>query len=460
MIRNFSVTRTLVALSMMLLTVPFTGHAQAHEQVEAEPQVAAPKSPQGGNVIFFHPDGASLSHWDALRVFTKGPDGRLNWDELPHMAVYTGHMKDGLTGTSHGGATVHAYGVKVKADSFGLDGTAPINAASGGTFSIMREAMAEGRAVGVLQTGHIAEPGTAAFLASVPSRGNREEIARQVIESGVPVIMAGGEKFLLPKGVSGRHGPGSREDGLDLIAWAKSQGYRVVYTREDLFALEPGEVDKLLGVFASEHTFNDKSEEDNIAAGVESYVAGAPTIADMAAVALKILERDPDGFLLVAEEEGSDNLANANNARGTLEAMRRADDAVGLLHDYVRNNPDTLLLMTSDSNAGGLQVIGPSPGKDIAAGQPLPPIARNGAPADGITGKGSMPFMSAPDQSFRRWPFAVVWSSYADVSGGILARAAGRNAERVRGIIDNTDIYAIMYATLFGRDVSAKAAEK
>ncbi len=49
--------------------------------------------------------------------------------QLPHMAVYTGHMKDRLTSTSHGGATTHAYGVKVLADSYGMDGN---GAASGG----------------------------------------------------------------------------------------------------------------------------------------------------------------------------------------------------------------------------------------------------------------------------------------------------------------------------------------
>ena len=63
---------------------------------------------QTGNVIFFHPDGAGVKHWGALRFLIAGPDGELNWDKLPAMAVYRGHMKDALTGTTHGGATVHA----------------------------------------------------------------------------------------------------------------------------------------------------------------------------------------------------------------------------------------------------------------------------------------------------------------------------------------------------------------
>lgn len=94
---------------------------------EIQPQLEVPR-----NVIFFHPDGYGLSHWNALRFWLKkGPDGRLHWDRLPYMAPYTEHMKDTLTASSHGGATVHAYGVKVVTDSFGLDGHQVITALSG-----------------------------------------------------------------------------------------------------------------------------------------------------------------------------------------------------------------------------------------------------------------------------------------------------------------------------------------
>lgn len=404
-----------------------------------------------GNVIFFHPDGAGLNHWTALRMKEVGPDGRLNYDALPAMAAYTGHMKDALTGTSHGGATTHAYGVKVPGDSFGMHGDQPLTSASGVDKSLMQQARDEGRAVGIVQTGHIAEPGTAVFLASSEDRGNREEIAAQVIASGAQVIMAGGEKYLLPESVEGEHGAGVRTDGRNLIEEAEKAGYTIVYDAEQLAALDLAEVDKLLGVFASGHTFNDQAERENAREGKEAYAPGAPTVAQMAGAALAILSRSDDGFFLVVEEEGSDNLANANNARGTLEALRRADEAVGLLHDFVRENPDTLLLMTSDSDAGGMQVLGPDPRYAVAPGDVVPGTGPNGAPLDGKAGTGTPPFMSAPDRRGKRWPFAIAWATYYDVSGGILVRAAGMNAHMVRGVVDNTGIYDIMHATLFGQ---------
>ncbi len=108
--------------------------------------LAAGMTPSGaaekGNVVFFHPDGTGANHWGALRLLKAGPDGEIEWDRLPAIATYTGHMKDALAATSHGGATTHAYGVKVPANSFGMDGKTPLAAASGKPMSIMQEALA------------------------------------------------------------------------------------------------------------------------------------------------------------------------------------------------------------------------------------------------------------------------------------------------------------------------------
>ncbi len=405
------------------------------------------------NVIFYHPDGTGVAHWNAMRYLTVGPDGEINWDKLPGMALYMGHMKDALTATSHGGATTHAYGVKVQADSFGLDGETEITAASGQKMSIMQEAKAAGRAIGIIQTGHIAEPGTAAFVASSKSRRAVDEITMKVVESGAEVIMAGGEKFMLPEGVAGRHGKGARKDNVNIIERAKELGYTVVYTREELAALDLSKTEKLLGVFAHVNTFNDQSEEKNAAEGKPNYIATAPTISEMGKAALSILSRDPDGFFLVAEEEGTDNMGNNNNATGQLEALKRADDAVAVFHAHVNSNPNTLLLMAADSDAGGMQVIGPDPDYMREAAREVTMRDSRGAMIDGAGPAAFKPFLSAPDRAGKYLPFVIAWPTRADVSGAILVRAAGVNSDRVKGKMDNTDIYKLMYFTLFGREV-------
>lgn len=408
-----------------------------------------------GNVVFIHPDGMGVNHWGAVRMYAVGPDGRLNWDRLPGIAVYTGHMRDALTGTSHGGATVHAYGVKVPADSYGMDGTRPLVAASGKPMSILREAQQAGLAVGLINSGTITEPGTGAFVASVDDRYDHERIALAVLEAEPDVILGGGERYFLPRGVIGVHGEGARSDGVDLTARARAMGYTVVFTRDELLRIPAG-TERLLGLFAPHHTFNDRSEEELTRSGLPLYRANAPSVAEMARAALAVLAAKPGNFLLVVEEEGTDNMANANNASGTLEAGRRADESIGLVRGFIEEeDPATMLLVASDSDAGGMQLRGPPPGSAISRGARLPERARNGAPLDGVFGTDRQAFESAPDQNGKRWPFAVVWSSRDDVSGGILIRAAGLNSELVTGTQDNTAIYRFMYRTLFGVDLGA-----
>jgi glycerophosphoryl diester phosphodiesterase len=118
-----------------------------------------------GNVIFIHPDGTSPSHYMALRNIDKGPDGRLNWDEMSNAGVYLGHMENQLTGTSNAGAVTHANGVKVFNESFGLnEDQSLVTPASGKTGStILEEAIEAGKATALIQSGQLAEPGTAAF---------------------------------------------------------------------------------------------------------------------------------------------------------------------------------------------------------------------------------------------------------------------------------------------------------
>jgi alkaline phosphatase len=419
----------------------------------AAPQPATAQA-VAGNVIFLHVDGFGVNHWNATRTLVAGPDGRIEWDRLPHMAVYSGHMKDGLTGTSNGGATVHAFGVRVVANSFGMDGNVPIRSLSGFEGSIAREAMAGGRRVGLVNSGAVYEPGTAVFVASSERRGARAEITRLIVESGVHVHLAGGERWYLPRGVRGQHGDGAREDGLNLVETLRARGYTVVFTREELAAVPPT-TERLWGIFAHDHTFNDRNEETLARQNLPYYVPTAPNLAEMGEAALRVLRRGPQGFLLVVEEEGGDNFGNANNAGGTLEAGARADQAVGVFRRFVAANRNTLLLTAADSDAGGLQVVGPGTYQQaIRAGQNVPERDRNGAPFDGQGGTATPAFLAAPDREGRRHPFAIAWATADDVSGAILVRGEGRNAEQISraALMDNVDVYRLMYRTLFGRE--------
>jgi glycerophosphoryl diester phosphodiesterase len=454
-----------------------------------------------GNVIFIHPDGTSPSHYMALRNIDKGPDGRLNWDNLSDAGVYLGHMENQLTGTSNAGAVTHATGVKVFNESFGLEeNNSTVVPASGNVGkTILEEAIEAGKATALIQSGHLAEPGSAAFAAKTTNRDGDDirardkyaEIIEQVIRSGTNVVFGGGELYMLPQGTTGFHVTAAidaaetraeRRPTKNLIDLAKSLGYTVVYTEDQMNqavnSAKPPE--KILGVFAAKNTFEDRTEEAlglNTANPLPLYVATAPTVAEMLEASLKILKRDPDGFFAVVEEEGTDNFANNNNAAGTIEAVRRADAAIGVAKNYVdTQDPNTLILTAADSDAGGLQVFQYAPYNRPAGNITTAPTIQNSetqvpffgvnptttntnrAFFDGATGSTASaefpwtPFAAKDSIDGPMGNFAVNWVGTPDFPGSIVSKAYGLNADKLPSTLDNTEIYKLMYKTMFGTD--------
>lgn len=400
------------------------------------------------NVIFIHPDGANASHFTAARLFLHGPDGELNWDKLPNVAIYKPHILDNLQAGSVGGAVAHASGIKSNFNYYGLGPD------RNELTTITEEARDAGFATALVNSGTITEPGTGVFVANVVSRRNHAEIARQIIESDVDVILGGGERWFLPQGATGVHGESAREDDLDLIQIAKDKGYTVVFTREELLALDLDKTEKLLGLFAHHHTFNAKTEEHLLENNLPHYWDYSPTLAEMVQAAIAISSRNEKGFLLVVEEEGTDNFADgANNAEATMVALGRADDAIGTAIAFAKESPGTLVITAADSDAGGMQILAPGPSR-IDRWEGFVPETTNApgwhdpyenmASADGIGGTGGKPF-STP---CGKWQFGISWAGQSDFATTMIARAFGARAELVAGNIDNTDIYHIMRKAL------------
>jgi glycerophosphoryl diester phosphodiesterase len=421
------------------------------------------------SVIFIHPDGTTPSHYALARYETAGPDGRINWDKMETAGSYLSHIKDQLTATSNAGAVVHAYGVKPQADSYGLDEEGneitSLSAQEGLTeqgTTIMEEAIQAGKATAVINSGFIAEPGTGVFLADVESRDNTEEITAEIVESGVNVILGGGETDYLPEGTVGFFGEeGTRTDGRNLIEEAEAEGYTVVYTREQLESLPDG-TEKVLGIFAAEDTYNDTTEEANAEAGLDNYGQpgneNPPTVAEMLEAALPILNADPDGFMVVLEEEGTDNFSNNDNGRGLIEATTRADDAIGVAMDFINEtDPNTLLLTSADSNAAGPQVYDVDAESETVGTVGVNPTLEDGSdavevPLDGASGRDTEPFVTAPDANGNEYPFSIAYAGLDDYPDGVLSKTYGLNAEDLPSSHENTYIYELMYRTLFGQN--------
>ena len=80
-------------------------------------------------------------------------------------------------------------------------------------------------------------------------------------------------------------------------------------------------------------------------------------------MALTLLQRHSEDmgmpFFLVAEVESTDNLPNNANAIGMLNAVKRSDDLIGAVRDFIADHPQTMVLTAADSDGGAPQVFGP-----------------------------------------------------------------------------------------------------
>jgi alkaline phosphatase len=461
--------------------------------------------PDGTAASHWH---AARSYWygpDAIMAWDRLPNMAVY---RGHMSDQLAATSNGGATTHAFGYKVRGPG------SFGKDGDRSILALSGYAGSIMREAANAGHPVGIVNDGDVAEPGTGAFLAEVDDRYNSTEIVRQMLEGRPGagdrepvVVLGGGERFFLPEGtprcetearldcavhidpVNGR-GP-NRTDGRNLLQEAALNGWVIARTRAQFdsvrswLAGDDAVVPKVLGLFAADDIFNDVPEEELIRLQLVDETRAAddprgrlviwgdrpgtlgfdpPTAKEMTEMALTVMERHSRErgmpFLLVVEVESTDNLPNENNAIGALRALKRADDVVEVVSGFQQIHSATLVLTAADSDGSGLKLLAPAP-KDASGnvggleGNPTGDSSMRVMHAlDGIEGRHTRPFVAAPDASGRPLEFAIAWAGVEDVAGGVIARAQGTNAELLRTTFverfDNTDVYRLMYLTLFG----------
>ena len=166
---------------------------------------------------------------------------------------------------------------------------------------------------------------------------------------------------------------------------------------------------------------------------------------------------DPEnGMFVVLEEEGTDNFGNNNNAAGTIEAVLRADEAIGVAQDYIDNtNSDTLLVTAADSDGGGLEVDDISDDPETVGTTEIQTPFETEIPYDGTTGNDTAPFTTgAADVNGDNFDFGVLWAGNPDFAGSIVSKSYGLNAEQLPATVDNTGIYRLMYETLFDTELA------
>ncbi len=297
------------------------------------------------NIIFMVPDGMGLSNVTAARIYKSGLDGPpLNIETLPVIGYQRTYSKNSTITDSGAAASAWACGEKFN--------NGEICKHDDGSYgrTILELAKEKLKVTGLVATSTITDATPAAFGAHVTDRRCQNEIARQYIQLTNPDVILGGgkEKFDSfrkdPCGTSG-----------DFLNEAKTNGYTLVYTKEEMQAAESKRVTKILGLFNNENMIPEYKG---------TFDTTEPKLHEMAAAALGILEKNPQGFFLLIEGSQIDGGNHNNNFEYMVKELLAFDEAVRVVLEWIKEKPsrkkNTLLIITSDHETGGFAIMGPS----------------------------------------------------------------------------------------------------
>ena len=243
-----------------------------------------------------------------------------------------------------------------------------------------------GKSTGVVTSVLLSHATPAAFSAHDRSRGNYEEIAKEMIErSGLEVIMGCGHPdydkngALLPEDAEKSYRYVGGADTWGQVVAGKAGGdcdgdgaadpWTLIQTRDGFEQLMTGDTPKrVIGVVPVETSLQVERYMDKLPADDQPFnvpsLETSPTLAQMALGAINVLDNDPDGFYLMIEGGAVDWASHSNYTPRMIEEMVSYNEAVQAVVDWVEKNSswdETLVIVTGDHECGYLYGPGSDP---------------------------------------------------------------------------------------------------
>lgn len=299
----------------ILLTVIFVLFSCAQDQI----QVSDKTKPL--NIILMIGDGMGLSQIQAAYTVNKG---KLEFLNFPVVGLQKTHSADNYITDSAAGATALATGTKTSNKTVSLD-TNELELKS-----IIKYAEENGLSTGLVATSAITHATPACFIANQKSRYMEEEIASDFLETDVDVFIGGGLKFFK-----------NREDKVDLTEKLKEKGYSVL---TNIDSIKNFKGDKLAGLIA-------ENKPKKISTGRGDMLSVATS------KALAILSKNEKGFFLLVEGSQIDWGGHDNDANYVVNELLDFNKAITIVNNFVKENGNTLVIVTADHETGGLMVL-------------------------------------------------------------------------------------------------------
>ncbi|WP_162687712.1 alkaline phosphatase [Bradymonas sediminis] len=313
--------------------------AKAQEaSVEAKTE-AAPK-----RIIYLIADGMGVSAASAATYAKGAPLSMLG---MERMGLVTTHSYDFVTTDSAASATAlaagrktHFEGMSVKPGTTVEQETDPAHQ----TPTMLEKAHAAGWKTGLVATVRVTHATPGAFAGHRVNRRQYDDLAADMLASGVDVVIGGGRRFF-----------DKRKDGKDLMAAFKEKGYAVADTLGAMKEATPSA--RQMVALLDPSDFKE--------AGNPERQAG---LTEMMQSAIEVLDRDNEvGFFLMVEGSQVDWRAHSLDGEGVVKEMLEFDETVQAALDYAAGRDDTLVVVTSDHETGGFSVLDSSQVKPLLA---------------------------------------------------------------------------------------------
>jgi alkaline phosphatase len=363
--------------------------------------------------ILFVGEGLTAQRTAATRVYIGGADNPLAMDGLGFSARLRNRSADFAVPDSAAAASALATGHTVK------NGTISIGESGLPLETILEIAHKQGRATGIVTDGALTNPTLAAFYAHANSAKPPQQFATKIIDQSVVDIALGG-------------------GGADFDKAKLDQAHiRVVRNLPELEQITVWQQPRLLGLFAA----NDLPFTDEVAARTEQ-----PSLADMVRRAIELLQVNRRGYVLVVNAHLMASAAWQNLGERTLRETAELDRAVKVCREYAGRN--SAIIVCGDAAIGGMSVNGYPFRYDTgvailglnSAGQPWVTWATgpNGGKTGANVESSNARDFSALEPAAVQVPFAL--NSLEDP----IASATGLRMEKLRGTIENTQLFEII----------------
>lgn len=312
---------------------------------------------EGGakNVVFFLGDGMGTAAITGARLLSKGMTqgkyrGLLAMDTMDDRGLVGTSGADSIATDSANSMSAYMCGHKSSVNAMGVYESSETDHDRHPRVETMAELVkrTRGMSVGIVSTAEVQDATPAAVFAHTRQRAEYLAIMDQALDPvrRPEVLMGGGLASLLPKS----HEDSRREDDRDLVEEFQAEGYSFASTRAELSKVADESPDRLLGLF---HTRNLNVYLDRQQIRDPEVLGDwddQPTLMEMTAAALRVLEKNDEGFFLMVEAASIDKMEHPLDGPRAVYDTIELDQTLRLVRDWAADRDDTLIVVTADHN--------------------------------------------------------------------------------------------------------------